>query len=563
MAKKKEENKFTEESPFSPEEEMEMARIWQEMLEKYKDADLDDMLKDLDESVYEIEKLSVSEWTETNPEGITCPADKYYANVANRLLKKLISMPLENEKFNLASRKFMAKTLAAYLEDFVSDLGVWNAFRNAYKDKYGKFLPFFDTSHEEYYTDDINIEDVKFLLWQCWCRVGQHKGVIYSPLSPGMDVVAQEMFDILVEEAENAPAATRVHSYIRDSFRNNDIYKTRDLSFWLCVRFPLFYDPSAQKKLAQDIDDIYDYDIDQEIAIYSTKCEYSWDEYFGPLGISSATMVGLLAREYGFEDICDRYSGFIRRPILCYNIIEKKEAELVLEDFFGDRFEMPKDSVRKGTPLHIAKGIRCALVKVGDKWLADGLVAVTPNSFTELQMQKGITAEVYNQSGKNRENTVRVIEAHGGQRVYCLKKMKDIEDLLGEEFGKVQMSNPIDSKIFKDIAVLLSDTGTKTIIPEGARYFPLPGNKLFKKKDAEKYSSSVFINDTVEDDVAQYIADNNLLPYAQIYTSQGGDTGLKIVQENLQFLSGFYRTTQYDPETLEDDSEDDWEEDED
>ena len=43
------------------------------------------------------------------------------------------------------------------------------------------------------------------------------------------------------------------------------------------------------------------------------------------------------------------------------------------------------------------------------------------------------------------------------------------------------------------------------------------------------------------DDVAAYIQENDMLPYANLNVSQGKEFGHKIVRENLRFLCGFSR----------------------
>lgn len=58
---------------------------------------------------------------------------------------------------------FLSVFLTSYLEDLVSGLGIWNAFIKENKKRTGRELPFVDL--EEYYTEEINPQDVAFLLW--------------------------------------------------------------------------------------------------------------------------------------------------------------------------------------------------------------------------------------------------------------------------------------------------------------------------------------------------------------------------------------------------------------
>ena len=54
--------------------------------------------------------------------------------------------------------------MAAYFEDVISGMGIWRAFILTHKELYGKYLPFY-TPDDHYYDDEVNLEDVRFLLW--------------------------------------------------------------------------------------------------------------------------------------------------------------------------------------------------------------------------------------------------------------------------------------------------------------------------------------------------------------------------------------------------------------
>ena len=54
--------------------------------------------------------------------------------------------------------------MAAYFEDVISGLNIWRSFITEHKALYGKFLPFY-TPDDHYYDDEVNYEDIRFLLW--------------------------------------------------------------------------------------------------------------------------------------------------------------------------------------------------------------------------------------------------------------------------------------------------------------------------------------------------------------------------------------------------------------
>lgn len=50
--------------------------------------------------------------------------------------------------------------IAAYLEDQISELGLWQSFTAEHKRLYGKYLPFYPTN-SNYVADEINEEDIR------------------------------------------------------------------------------------------------------------------------------------------------------------------------------------------------------------------------------------------------------------------------------------------------------------------------------------------------------------------------------------------------------------------
>lgn len=53
---------------------------------------------------------------------------------------------------------------AAYLEDVISELGLWRSFVNKHSELYGTALPFY-TLTPDYTKDEINEEDIRFIIW--------------------------------------------------------------------------------------------------------------------------------------------------------------------------------------------------------------------------------------------------------------------------------------------------------------------------------------------------------------------------------------------------------------
>ena len=110
-------------------------------------------------------------WLDAHGRAKVVNTDKWYLDFANQLL------PLVADSFIYGGREWeedqkrVALTCALYLEDCVADGGNWRQFIHWHRKSYGRYLPFYALT-EEYLPDEINREDVVFLLWAINSPVG-------------------------------------------------------------------------------------------------------------------------------------------------------------------------------------------------------------------------------------------------------------------------------------------------------------------------------------------------------------------------------------------------------
>lgn len=142
--------------------------------------------------------LYPKEWLAIHPYTAVRPSDAYYVTLANELLAACTLTELP-EPF----RRKLCLYVAAYVEDVVSGLGLWRCFTKEHTALYGKPLPFRKVS-ADWLSDEVNEEDVAFLIWNTWQKATFSHGFV-SPLHP--DITRQAAaFRPLVERAyEEAP----------------------------------------------------------------------------------------------------------------------------------------------------------------------------------------------------------------------------------------------------------------------------------------------------------------------------------------------------------------------
>lgn len=156
--------------------------------------------------------IYANDWMALHPYQAAQPSDAFYVDLSNHLFD-VCEMPQLPEVF----RKKACLYIAAYLEDIVSGLGLWKAFTQEQKQLYGTTLPFYETG-DNYYPDEVNMEDICFLLWNTWEKA-LYKHSYIHPMEEAIRTTAQRMLPILEEAYETTPENDFLQGYF-DSFKD-------------------------------------------------------------------------------------------------------------------------------------------------------------------------------------------------------------------------------------------------------------------------------------------------------------------------------------------------------
>ena len=499
-------------------------------------------MDDLDNLRKRFSKITIHDWQHTHPFGLSCSSDKYYVELVNRIISKILDYRIYNPPFELYET--IAISVAAYLEDLVNDFGVWNAFRNLYKTTYGTWLPFYDCEHKDYMPDNINIEDIRYIIWQCFARCGQNEGRTFSPYSEGVIKLADTIYDDVVDEYEKAPESRRIADYINKKIRSNDYIDIRNLSLWLNINNPLIAVPMMQEEVNAELKNIPPY-IDRSMGEYMVECIYSWSDASGPLGISTCRYIAQMCRDRGLNDRAEMIDEIKVKSIQNYETVKFSRKEIILKDVFDREYTIDRRSLGKTNHDQDAKGYKAQLVFYNGLWNFNGISNIlTASEIARSRTDKIVTHEM---TPPMHDMLSRIIEKHDGQRVFYCKTMKDVSKITELPNADENMQprhidgTSIDNDELHDIVLLLSLEDGPKMLQECAPYFKIKGNRKFSVKKSRESGINVFFNG-LPDDIAKYIQDNDLTPEISIFASQGEDVGHAIVHDNLRFLCGFYRT---------------------
>ena len=139
-------------------------------------------------------------WLDANQRKKKTITDEWYLEFANRL-QTLISNSVDGIKEhtdklinNLPIRCSM------YLQDVVSQNGGWKAFSESYYSNYNAYLPFYPIK-AEYIQDEINKEDIAFIIWLLFTekREANEVAPIVDPFSSDLIELSEEVY-LLIDE---------------------------------------------------------------------------------------------------------------------------------------------------------------------------------------------------------------------------------------------------------------------------------------------------------------------------------------------------------------------------
>ena len=151
-------------------------------------------------------KIFPKEWMEIHPYTTINQTDLYFTSLANELYKQDFPSDLPEPY-----RRKICLYTAAYLEDTISELGLWSSFRRKHKELYGTALPFWPTE-KDYIEDEINETDLRFIIWNTWEKACYPHPYI-NPNNEQIKKLAHSFYHMLSSVYETAPENEKLKGY--------------------------------------------------------------------------------------------------------------------------------------------------------------------------------------------------------------------------------------------------------------------------------------------------------------------------------------------------------------
>lgn len=497
--------------------------------------------------------IFTQDWMAMHPYEKPDEVDQYYTELANKIYHALDEACFTHSFKNVDDAKQAALAVTGYFEDILSGTCIWKTFTAECKKRYGVYIPFYENETDyiqnalnedmpAYDPDEINFADIKFLLWHHYQQSSYVQEAI--PFLFGtMELAAKLAYKVLDDEYETAPENERLHDFLCNlPTGEDDFYTYRDALAWF--HYACYFNVNNRKRLQFDLQQIANSPQGlNELVAFTIQMEHTMNSRNNLLALTSAEWLAKVSEHHAAHKLWADIDYTATRAFAA-----KKEDEkyVYLKDLYAEGkslFKVRKDSttIDDFTPFISGELILVTnLFKFGGEWWQTGAL-LTP---TYKENKDRIEAEKARLNHKQGLHDYNLLKEKGyGDKFVFLEDNKALKEF----------SNTIDPKITQKIR--FPQNYEKGIIVCGSPYtgFNLtyglahciasPENPYYNAERAELDCFNIICGNghPFPYEIVCKLIEANMLPDANVFTSKYvKEEGLKITQDNLQFLADYY-----------------------
>lgn len=496
-------------------------------------------------------KITLNEWLEIHHYNKSTVTDKYYIEIANN-----INSIWENSKVPFTIPENIVKRIcmyiSAYFEDVISNFGLWRTFVEKHKFLYNSWLPFY-TQKEEYYDDEINLIDIKFIIWYSIQQLaGKATHKIFPPFIKGLDNLSECIYNYLDNQFEKAPVNESIEKLFEREEVYNNFYELKNLLNWFFCHAYLI-EPSTQAKIMENQNfvnnqfknasneqkNMFMYGIMQD-TIFTYPC--------GPLSLKVndwlCSMVGKNHPNF------DNYRKMEVKPTMHWLVndidensitlscINKNEVIKVNRNLFKDT-----DKFQTGKTV-----LACGFVKYQEKTYINGIVTVN-----DISMYKNIQKQPdQSQMDFIHKNVYdKFTSQNNGKEIAFFSSLDDLKDFLIKKMGWPEDTDQQFKNLEKNrnFTVYASEDKGLMISTDIAEFIKHEDNPMYNQDEAKLKSFFLLVNKgQCPIDMIEYFIDNDMLPDASFitdYESNDYEKGKKLVKDNYDFIVRMFLNEYY------------------
>lgn len=497
--------------------------------------------------------IFTQEWMSMHPYKKADDVDLYYTNLANKIYNALDSACFTHQFKEVQEAKYLALCITAYFEDVISGTGIWKAFTTECKKRYGVYVPFYQegTAYENslahkngiedraYDQDDINIADIKFLLWH-HSQQSITQTEILPPLFGSMEIAAKLTYDVLDAEYETAPENERLHKFVCDiPTDEKNFYEYRNVLEWF--HYGCYFHIGNRERFIFEVRQAIASGGYTELAEYAARMMHMVDSRNNLLALTSAEWLAKVSEMHPAHRL---WTDIEYRESRLY-AVKKEDAEYIyVKDLLqNDTIKVAKASLNVDDYTPFLKGEKlmfAAMFRFGGAWWQYGVMADCEN---DKAAKKAIqdNRDRFNHKKQLHDYSLLKDNGYGAQFLFA-NSIKDVKEFY-KEIG------------YKDEINVRQPNGSGGIIVYGSPYTGLhitfglahcicsPDNPFYDSERAEINCFDIISGrgHAFPYEIVCMLIAGNMLPDANMFSSKYvKEIGKRITQENLQFLADYY-----------------------
>lgn len=465
--------------------------------------------------------------------------DFYYLKVAQRLYDVIRFTPFGKDGGEFLCIQ-MALTSTYYLEDVISDLGLWRSFVTRHKKLYGKYLPFYDTGEEEYFPDEIHYDDVRFLIWMI--KQKDLEDTFFNPENPYLNETATAVYNLMDGLFEKAPINNELAADLTDPRFYEDFFLAREMCSSMTRSYLL--EPFRMEK-EDDIEGALEgflSQLDENAHAYNVDCLLTVNKKNGPLSIHAYEYLSDILAHQGKTEVAEWVAGIKGRPYNIYQMKSFDDSSVIVESVEGEEFILLRKSFERmpDSTLRFNRYLISALVKYREEWYPNGISSwIDQSEFFEEEKER--------RSNLSTELNRRMKAANHDHPMLYFVDYAEMEAWLAKHIGLHEdFQAPEEMEEQQYPAIFIPEKGDLQIIPRGARVIKDEHNPYYDPTEASGKGLNFIINpDIVGDEFLHFLIDHQMLPDACINSLKGPERGRQLVQENIDFIARFMRPSNY------------------
>ena len=476
-----------------------------------------------------MKKIYPKKWLELHPYKQTNSVDQYYVGIANEIHKRLYSSTIADAFEEEENIRYTSLCLAAWFEDVISQTGIWQAFTAECRKRYGAYLPFYPIKGD-YFPDEINLEDIRFLLWhhiQYLCR-----GIsAINPENPGIEQTAQEIYGLLAEEYETAPENERMQEFLYHSaMGEEDFFHYREILDWF--HYQCYFNIENVAQCRDEAERLLD---DEKITPEMAETL---------LSLTSPEWLALIGKAHPEHQLWGKVKV---RKNSCYLLEKEDDRYLYVKDLCSEdegEFKITKKSLNLSAirSREVGKStLICELIYFGNAWWQCGMLL--ENKYNQKM------AEYVDDLTKQKEKTNEkaafhdFIKASGGKSFVFCQSQEEISDfLLNKMDYNLKEGLDIPRINTENGAMLMANPHTGLHIQfKLCECIKSPDNPNYNKEEAEKNAIMFIVNpDIIPYQLSCILQDEGMLPDAYLNSLQRKEYGQEFIRKNAHFLTDYF-----------------------